>query len=426
MQTQLSMFGAATLLLACSARTGLGSDGSDAGGSASSGGSGGFVSTGAQGGEGGAFSCATLRWVGEPLRVPIPVGNDTLHAPKLVRIGANDFAVAVESEGMGGRLVASFPVRDPFGTWPPQIAVADANFPSPGRFGIGESDTGFFGFSAADESGNLILGQAEPGQNGSTLVAFPVGAQGIHFLSRNGLGQYLVGEGDAGFLRIYGFRAFSPDAEPFALGSFGCATPRVIASAVPVLGDFLVASAVDAPFEDCLDPDLPGPPVIAQVERLDTEGTGTQGDFLMRNAPIAELMLAPKEGGAWMGVRDEGSGTFEVYDVSSDGRFGDPTLHYVSKQTVTAHALTAAGPTFAIAELLSANVQPGGDLILSIIVDFSTVSLRLEPFGSIFPDDVPSLAASDDGRSLLLAFSAIDEGIATVIVWRADCADVGD
>jgi hypothetical protein len=50
--------------------------------------------------------------------------------------------------------------------------------------------------------------------------------------------------------------------------------------------------------------------------------------------------------------------------------------------------------------------------------------VMIEPAGSIFPLRGPTLAASSDGRSLLVAFVESDEPTASIVVWRADCVDV--
>ena len=38
-----------------------------------------------------------------------------------------------------------------------------------------------------------------------------------------------------------------------------------MATAIPLDGGYLVASAVDNPFDDCADPDLPGPPRVGST-----------------------------------------------------------------------------------------------------------------------------------------------------------------
>jgi hypothetical protein len=378
---------------------------------------------GGAGGDGGAlFACPALQWVLDPVHVPI-AGVGPIGELKLIALDANDFAVTFEAEGNGQPFLGSFAVREPFSSWPPVVSTYDASFPISGRSAVSESEPGLFGFAAFDGGGSLALGYAAPGESGSTFVSLSIAGSRVHALARNALGQYLVGAGSDGFLSLYGVESLSPGSQPLPLGVSGCASPRVLASAAASAGAFLLASAVDAPFDDCLDPDVPGPATVAQIQRVDPAGAVVNGSYLQRDAALTELMIAPRTGGAWLGLRDDGSGNFAVYEVSNDGVFDEPYYQAVSGSAEQTHALTAIGPTVAFASLLPSDVQPGGDFVLTVVIDFAPVSLMIEPFGSIFPLRGPTLAASSSGRSLLVAFVESDQPTPSVVVWRADCVD---
>ncbi len=420
---RLFLIGPALLLgLACGARSSLDAGDAIAVGGGGQGPHGGGVVGGEGEGGSASFSCALLQWAGEPIHVPI-AGVGAIGAPKLVALDTGGFAVTFEAEGNGQPFLGSFGISDPFAAWPPAASGYDANFPLAGRWAVSESGPDAFGFAALDGVGNLALGYASPGENGSSFVALSMPGTDVHALARNALGQYAVAAGGEGFLSLYGIEALAPETQPLALGVAGCATPRVLASAAPSAGSFLVASAVDAPFDDCLDPDLPGLPTVAQIHLVDLAGNVSNGSYLQRDAALAELMLSPREGGAWLGLQDEGSATFGIYEVSSEGAFDEPHLQEVGSLPARTHALTSMGPTVAFASLLPSDVQPGGELVLTVVVDFIPTSLAIQPAGSIFPLRGPSLAASSDGRSLLVAFAESDQPTPSVVVWRADCVD---
>lgn len=334
-----------------------------------------------------------------------------------------DFAVVFEGDFNGQPYIGSFAVREPFISWPPSISAVDTTFSPLGRWAVSEGDLpGAFGFAGFEDPNNLAVGTDDPATSGLSFIQYPAAGDSVHALTRNQFGQYIVGAGGEGFLSLHGVDELSTKAELQSLGVAGCASPRVLASATPSSDSFLVASAVDAPFDDCLDPDIPGPPNVAQVHRVDVAGAFVPGDYVQRGAAIAELMLSQRPGGAWLGLRDEGASTFEVYQVSDLGNFGDPSYQEVSVSE-RSHALATIGPTFAFASLLPSDMQPGGELLLTVVINSAPVSLAIEPAGSIFPLRGPALAASTAARSLLVAFVESDQPTASMVVWRADCFD---
>jgi hypothetical protein len=360
--------------------------------------------------------------VGEPVHVPIP-DFAALSEPKLVAISESDFAVVFEGDFNGQPYIASFAVREPFVSWPPSTGVVDATIMPLGRWAASEGELpGAFGFAAFQSTSSLIVGTDEAGASGVSSIQYAAGGDSVHALARNQLGQYVVGAGGDGFLSLYGVEQLTSKLELQSLGVAGCASPRVLASATPSADSFLVASAVDTPFDDCLDPDLPGPATVAQVHRVDVSGAMVAGDYVQRDAALAELMITERPGGAWLGLRDEGSTNFGVYQVSEAGTFAGPHYQDVAASERT-HALAAIGPTFALASLLPSDVQPGGELTLTVVMDFAPVSLTIEPAGSIFPLRGPALATSTEARSLLVAFVESDQPTASMVVWRADCFD---
>lgn len=415
----------AMVLTACGARseltttTGSGGSPTDGGGGA---GQGGADGAGGAGGSPAAVVCHQLAWAGD-LAVPVelPFGN-TVESPRLVPTGDGDYGLTFDAiTDAVGHTIGSFPIHQPFQSWAPILGRADLNLPTPGPFAVTSGDPALFAFSAADGGGNLLLGQALPGQNGSSFVSFPTGAHGIHFLSRNG-GSYLTAQGVDSLVAVFGFSTLAPEVPPVPLGTLGCAAPARAAS-IPLGSDFLVASAVDSPFDDCADPDLPGPPLFLQTHRVGLGRGAEPGSYVAFDAPIVEVALAPRPGGAWLGVRTANDSDFQIRTVDeSTLAISEPLEHFVSIRTDTRHALVATGASFAVAALIPSDVLPGGDLVLAVYQDGEFWAIDAGVLG-VVPTGTPTLVASDDGRSLLTAFMDQGSGTTGVTLLRADCVD---
>ncbi len=412
------------IVTACGARSQLAeaNDSAGGGGDREGGGGDGQGASGGAGGAGGSATkgCHQLVWAGDlPVTVDLPFGN-TVESPRLVMTGDGDAGLTFDAiTNSVGHTVGSFPIHQPFQAWPPVLGMPDLNLPTPWPFAVTSGDPAFFAFSAADGGGNLVLGQALPGQNGSTVVAFPTGAQGIHFLSRN-VGRYLTSQGAETSIDLVGLPALSPDATPTEIGIVGCAD-RAVATAIPLGGDFLVASAVDSPFDDCADPDLPGPPLYLQTHRVGVDTGATAGSYVMFDDPIVEVSLAPRPGGAWLGVRTANDADFQIRTVDEGTlAISEPIVHFASVSTDARNTLVAAGASFAVAVIVP--TPTGSHLAIAVYQDGELWAIDAGGLG-VIPTGAPTLVASDDGRSFLAGFMDEATGSTGVTLVRADCLD---
>lgn len=412
-------------LSACGARDALWAGGDAGEGGASSGASSTSSSSGTGGAGGGPLVCPELRWAGDPVRVAVPFGG-ALGAPKLVRVSQARWAVAFEANDGAGRLVASFAVEDPFGAWPPITGAPDANLPTALPFAVGEGDPGRFAYAASDVAGNHMLGQAEPGQNGSTLVDWPASPAPMRFVSRSPTGAYAIGRGagDTG-LFVDLVPGFVPNPSITTVGMLGCAS-SVLAEAVPSpKGGFIVANTADLAFDDCLDPDLPGPPVAAQLHHV-LNGNAEQRSAFSELSPVRELRLAPRPEGAWLGIAREGSQIFAVHVVDADGYASEPLVEWVGELgNDDAHDIAAIEDELAIAVVRTESFDGSRSLLLAVRQGFAGFGMVSSQGLDVLPSGAPSLGAQLGRSSLLVAVVDASQVQPTIALLRADCGLVG-
>ncbi len=412
-------------LSACGARDALWVGGDAGVGGASSGASGTSSSSGTGGAGGGPLVCPELRWAGDPVRVAVPFGG-ALGAPKLVRVSATRWAVAFEANDGAGRLIASFAVEDPFGAWPPITGAPDANLPTALPFAVGEGEPGRFAYAASDSAGRQLLGQAEPGQNGSTLVDWPGPVAPMRFLSRSPSGAYAIGRGagDTG-LYVDVVAAYGPNPQVGTVGMLGCAE-SVLAAAVPSpKGGFLVANTADLAFDDCADPDLPGPPVVAQLHHL-LDGKAEQRSAFSELSPVRELRLAPRPEGGWLGIAREGSQIFAVHPVDADGYASEPLVEWVGElDNDDTHDLAAIEEELALAVVRTESFDGSRSLLLAVRQGFAGFGMASSQGLELVPTGAPSLGTEAGRTSLLVAVVDGSRAQPTIALLRADCGLVG-
>lgn len=415
-------------LSACGARDSLwlggelGAGGSSASTSEASSSSG----TGAGGQGGGPLVCPELRWAGEPVRIPVGFGG-AIARPRLVRVSDSRWALAFEGGDGAGKLVASVAIEAPFESWPPSVGAVDANFPTALPFAVGPGEPGRFAFAASDLTGNHLLGQAEPGQNGSTLVDWPGGqAVPMRFVARSPSGGYAIGRG-AGETGLYVdlLPGFAPAPRVTSIGMLGCAE-SVLAEAVPSpKGGFIVANSADQPFDDCIDPDLPGPPVALQLHHV-VDGNAEQRSAFVELSPVRELRLAEAPGGAWLGITREGSQIFAVHQVDADGYASEPLVEWVGElDNDDAHDLAAIEDELALAVVRTESFDGSRSLVLAVRQGFAGFGMVSSQGLDIVPTGAPTLGTQAGRTSLLVAFVDESQAQPAIALLRADCGLVG-
>lgn len=410
------------VVAACGARTPVEVDGTGgaagAGGTSSSSGPGATTSSGEGGGD--SFDCPALAWAGDPISVTF---GGTAASPRLVRTGAKEWAVVFESSDGGGELVASFAVDDAFGTWPPAIGSVDAHLPVGQRFAATRGDPGQIAFAVTDLAGSTVLAQSPPGANGCTFVDWPGPVGPIGFAARSPVGSYLLGRyaqaagGTA--MTIDLVSGFEPDPAVLELGALACSVDRVPADvAAAPGGGWFVASASQAPFDACAA--ASGPPRYVQIHRV--EGAmvvdASASDDL---GVLAEVLLASRTSGAWLGVHASGKNQLDVFPVSASGAIDfAQQWALVGEYTESArHALVATPDTWAAAELIPNERIPGGSLRVHVVSNQTTVSVSHD--GAVVPSGVPTMVISDDADSFLVAFEDETGILPAIGLRRADC-----
>lgn len=410
---------AATLLAACGARSSFDANEGATDGSGGAAATGGAPATGGEGGgQGGAdapFICPVLQWAGDPVFIDLPFGN-AIDTPRLVLLGNGDVALTFDAIADAiGHTLGSVPIVQPFARWPPAAGPADLNFPSQHRFAVTTGQAPAFAFAASDSVGSLALGEAIPGENGSTFAAFPSGAFDVQSVARNALDEHVVVTG-ASLLVAEGFSSSTPLATQTTLSVLGCADVAH-GAVVPRGPRFVAASASDLPFDDCIDPDIPGPPTFVQTYGFEATGDVEQGDVIDTNGVVRQLLLASNVQGTWLGHALDDATLLEVRKVADDLTLAADPITFVTESTSSQFALAASGPTLAVAAV----VPEVSSLTVSIVVDASLVSLASTELG-VIPRGTPSVMASEDGRSILVA--VLDEAsFATIALLRADCLD---
>ncbi len=217
------------------------------------------------------------------------------------------------------------------------------------------------------------------------------------------------------------------------LADLACADAPFPADLTQVASGYLLATANGREFGSCDDDDgIPGPATRLHVMRIDpTLGSVPLASTFEGVDRMAHVALARRPGGAWLAWQETGESAFApppIHAVALDdeGNVVGPLFD------VTSDGQTA-GP-LAIADL-------GGLLAVAWVdnLDPSSSTLQVSLFGvggqfvvgtsyqspeSFLYEPSLSLSASDDGRNLLMSWSALGPaGPAMVEVLRLSCLD---
>ncbi len=422
-----ALWAAFALLLGCGARTALDNAAGDGGGGEADGGGGSSAGGGGAGGAGGgAEECAQLLWAGDPVILTLPFGS--VSKPRLIAVDGTDWALTFAASDGAGGLVASAHVAAPLGAWPPAVTLVDAHFPTNQPFAVAAGDPGRFAFTLAEPgSPERVLGQTEPGENGSTFVTYFQGDGAALGLARDPLGRYAAGRRAlGGGLEVDVIDSFAPDAFVSSTGILGCSDPAPELALAPTpAGGFLVASTADQAFDACLDPDQPGPPTAVQVHHLSFEGAA-QGSAFSALGTVRSLRLAPRPTGAWLLFARADSFALEVHAVDESGFVAGEPWTFNDTWMDARHDVAP----FLDGVVAATNAGGPGDLPRSIDVvarpdvetDYVAGASTLEFLFEISAETELSLGTSPGVASVLLAFVDRAAEVPTLVLLRADCA----
>jgi hypothetical protein len=195
------------------------------------------------------------------------------------------------------------------------------------------------------------------------------------------------------------------------LGTLGCADSFVVAAgaAVPNDDSFWLANSSDMPFDDCIDPDLPGPPTFANLWRV----SPSRAEPVLNEtteAPIEEIDVAAAGTGIWMVLRDTGNNDVVVFfDEPESSRFvlGTPSVD-------SANAIGAIGDRLAVVKLIS---DPrGGDVSVHLSTREGFSEVLASPITTPFARSQPAILV--DGAIALVAYA---NDLGEIVLMRADC-----
>ena len=409
-----------SLLCGCGARSsldyagasdGAGAFGGDGGfGAAGLGGAGGFGGSGA----GAPIPCDTFEWAGEPVLYGVGLAGEPTHLALVATSEELPTLAWIQNEADPNLVSTTF---DGWGVWPPampeplQHLVFDA--------GLGVDVTrglpGTF-IASGHRAEGATISTSSPGAllEYTSYEMFPGGTHGV---ARGPMGDLLVH--GSPYAVIASTLPVQPG--PIETHTLGCASSEVVADVVALDdGSFLVASSNNDPFDDCLDPDIPGPATTLQVHRVEQGGLIT-GHFRTLATALERIQLAPDDGqGAWLLHRSIGDATLYIERLDAEGQttysfsttgnaiYGDAVDDW---STGFVHVNTWPGspdnetPPFV---WLSVN---GPDFINQVTtLDFpQPISVMQRP---------PAVLTSPDQRSFLVAWSYAPS---TIALLRGEC-----
>lgn len=389
--------------------TGVGAGGSSTGGTTTS-----STSTGAGGQGGGAPAlCETLAWAGEPVFLSAKLGGLAVR-PMLIRATGDDAGLVFEELEKGALQLESRVIHPWDGLPSPPGPIGIAMTVSEGTpIAKGPGISGLFTYAAKMESGKMILGITPPGDLGNAQTPVVI-AGDAKLVARAPGGAIVVGHGSDVGLSL----SVVSGSVPTSLGVLGCASPRVVGEAVSVgINELLVASTNQAPFDDCADPGLPGPPVVVQIAKVG-KTSWEPGGYLIEPGPILDLQLAERPGGAWLAYRVDGDPSLRVLKLDADGQIVGQIA--IAGAPSDADAVTAWSDGFAHVTTSPGDANAAAFVRLDLVAATANASLAYTS-PTLSPVGRPSIIRSTDGRSFLIAFQQSAPAPARIGLLRADC-----
>ncbi|MCA9624427.1 MAG: hypothetical protein KC731_35635 [Myxococcales bacterium] len=386
------------------------------------------------GGAGGGVElrCDVLRSAGDPITLPL----DGLGDPRdltLLRLGDDRVALTFASP-VGGptpTTLASLALDAAFSSWPPIVGAADVQFPSDEVVVTRGESSSVFGFLAVDPGSlALVLGQAEPGENGSTFVDLPIFPARIHAAARGTAGGYLAALGDVTHAEALLVAGFFVDAPTLPLGPLGCADEVLVAAVADPGGGHWLASATASSDVTCADPGPLGPRHHLHLFHATTAGLERLASLELPD-PIDEIDLAPLEGGrVWLGAWQAEPNSMPRYLLRLASKAGLSGVEVPLEEEhgigppypLARHALTTLGDQLVAVPLVGTDAQPGGDLDLYLIAPDGShryvQNLDLPP--PAFPVGAPAVVADAARGVVLVSWLQQDVGLRLA---RLDCVE---
>ncbi len=348
-------------------------------------------------------SCEALEWVGEPIAIGV-AGASPAQRPQLIAVGGGRVGLAFQLSI--DATLFSVAIDNAFDAWPPTTGAFDANYPFGPRFALSSGEPGEIAFTTTDTGLLNVLGGFEPGQNGSSFIDLPFSGTAM-FLARSPTGAYLTGLGSSNesFLRTawVSQRIAMPLVNEH--GGIGCADAPLAADVANTGGEtFWVANSSDMPLDDCIDADIPGPAVFANLWQAEPSAILPVAS-MSTAAPLDEIDLAANDQRLWVGMRDA-SFAYTLWrfdEVEEVELLQEPPLD-------AQHDIGLLGPDLIVARLVLSNGFSDGEVSLHLFgATGSRAVLRRTDVGTtsepslLVRDDQALLAWADNSGSLWVA-----------------------
>lgn len=454
----LGVFVSTLALSACGARTQLvperRSDGGAGGGGASASSTTAATTTAATtssgvGGAGGSapLDCPALAVSGQPISY---TSAAALHGarPALVRVNDTSVMAIFAREPINDPLnppaTLGDVVFDPWGLWPQSLgSVVQISSIGGVAFSAAEGlddATAAVMYSLAPEGGPpemFLAPRVKPGQfydPSPDGVLWSSGGAGLPAtLARGNEGHLAAAEvafPTGSFLRL---AHVSEAGQVVLFSDVACAEAPFPTDSLGVSAGYLVATADGRDFGACDDDNgIPGPAKHLRVLFVDPGGAPPQLAASFEGVdPIAHVALAARPGGAWLAWQESGASARvppRVHAIALDefGAIVGPTIDLTTDgETSGPIAITGLGDHLAAAWVQGPDVDFGAlrlglfDTVGTLLA--SSTFVELESF--LYQPSL-SLLGSDDGKQLLLSWSALGPaGPAMVQVARFSCLD---
>lgn len=423
---------AVALAAGCGARTSLvdadvGGDGGGAATNVASGAGGDGAGRGEGGAEGGgppSTACDRLVWAGDAALVGGDVAVAARH-PQLVSLGDDRVALAYVEVEPDGDAAMHHRAVEAWGVWPPVVSApaergVEIRLVEP-AIAVAPVDADALAFAVSSDPSNIALGRARPGDPARVITMIVRTTPAVRWLSEPlAPDLHLVGHGPASALLV---DLVPLDGRgPIPLGALGCTSAPLASDATRVAGGVLVASANGTPFDDCIDPDAPLEPRIVQTVLVHADGAVEPAGSIEAGGIVEQVLLAPRDGGAWLGWRIDADDYAHVVPVDETGA---PEPAGLSWGVPPAHAIAVRGRG---PDLVLVESGPGGEAGVAVRVHLldgafaHLAATAAAPPGVSAVQGESAVLVSPDGRSFLVAVAIADAAGAPLALVRADCA----
>lgn len=401
-------------------------------------------STGQGGGP--VTSCPYLGVTGQPISY---TSAAALHGarPELVRVSASQTMVLFARQDMNdpsAPQTIGHVTFEPWGDWPQSLgsvlkasSIGGEGFAAAPGAAEPSAAVMFFLPTGAFPSDMFLAPTVkaneyyEPYPEGTSWDAWePAWATALARGQGGHLAAFQLGFAPGSFLRLADVQDGLPATTTFDVA---CANMPFPADLTPVANGYLLASANGRAFGSCDDDDgIPGPATRLDVMFVEPKAGAIPLSVSFEGVdPLAHVALARRPGGAWLAWQENGASAFtpppvQAIALDDAGNPVGPRFQLTSDgETSGPIAITDLGGQLAAVWVDS--VDPSSPSLRIGVFDAGGTTVAIAGYQlleSFLFEPSLSLAASDDGKQLLLSWAALGPaGPAMVEVLRLSCLD---